>query len=429
MNITIKKNEDSTVEATVVFENESWVNAQKKAFNKIAKDVEIPGFRKGKAPEAIIKKNIDQRKVMDEAINSILPVGYEEIFKQDDSIKPVMNPSINISEIDETNLTVIYTITTQPDIKLGQYTGITIQRQIGEITDADIETLISKAQNDNAELVLREEGQALVEDDTIVMDFDGYVDGEKFEGGSAENYELVIGSGQFIPGFESQLIGVKKGDEIEVNVIFPENYIKHLASKPATFKVKVKDIKQKILPTIDDSFALDLNIEGVSNLEDLKAHYSKQVLETKSTEAEKEAFARLLETISNNSSVVVPHTLVESDTERGFNEFKQKVEQSGIEFQNYLDILGQTVEQVRENIANDARKNLKTMLVMNEIARQKDLKVMQEDIDAEFVKIAEIYKVELDIVKTSFKDRMNEITNELFGRKISDFIRTNNTIQ
>ena len=266
MNISIVK-EKSTYIATVTFDAQEWKNAQEKAYANLAQNVTVQGFRKGKAPLELAKRHIDGRKMVEKAVDVLLPLGNQKVLEEN-NFELLVRPELDVKEVSDDKVVVEYYYVTRPEVTLGQYKDLEIAKDSVEVTDEDVENELKALQQKNVELQVKEGEIAL--GDTANIDFKGFVNGVAFEGGEAKGYDLEIGSGAFIPGFEEQLVGAKAGQDLDINVTFPEQYSKELAGKPAVFKIHVNSVKEKVVPEINDDLALDANIEGVSNLEELK---------------------------------------------------------------------------------------------------------------------------------------------------------------
>ena len=262
--------------------------------------------------------------------------------------------------------------------------------------------------------------------DTVNLDFKGFVDGEAFEGGEAQGFDLVIGSGQFIPGFEEGLVGVKTGESKDVEITFPENYVPALAGQKATFKCKVNSIKSKVLPELNDDLALDENIEGVSTLEELKTHLTTLIKERKEKASEGAAYETLVNTIVDASEVEIPEKVLEEDVKAQLENLKERAKQQGINYEQYLQLTNQTEEELLAKIRENCARNLKTSFVFGKIAKDNNVTITNEDIEAEFVKIAESYKMDVETVKNALANRTNELANNIFMSKIHELLVNSN---
>jgi trigger factor len=424
MNISIVK-EKSTYIATVTFDAQEWKNAQDKAYANLAQNVTVQGFRKGKAPLELAKKHIDGRKMVEKAVDILLPLGNQKVLEEN-NFELLLRPELDVKEVSDDKVVVEYYYVTRPEVTLGQYKDLEIAKDSVEVTDEDVENELKALQQKNVELQVKEGEIAL--GDTANIDFKGFVNGVAFEGGEAKGYDLEIGSGAFIPGFEEQLVGAKEGQDLDINVTFPEQYSKELAGKPAVFKIHVNSVKEKVVPEINDDLALDANIEGVSNLEELKEHLRKTVSSKKEQEADNNAFTKLLDTIFDASEVEVPERAALEEAKSQLENFKQQVAQRGIPYDKYLEITGATEESLLENMKNDSNKNLKASFVLQEVAKVENVNVTQEDIENEFQTIADQYKMDLETVKKALGSRVNELANQIYQRKVLTFLREANKI-
>lgn len=424
MEYVLTKKEKSVVEAQVTIDGELWTKAQKKAFNKLVSELQIQGFRKGKVPAEMAKKYIDPRKVLANAIDYVLQDGYSYVLDNEKELEVMAQPDVAISDVNEEKLVVVYSLTVRPEVTLGQYKDLEIEKEAVEVTEEDINEELKKIQDKNAELVVSEE---LVKvGDTVNLDFKGFVDGEAFEGGEAQGFDLVIGSGQFIPGFEEGLVGVKTGESKDVEITFPENYVPALAGQKATFKCKVNSIKSKVLPELNDDLALDENIEGVSTLEELKTHLTTLIKERKEKASEGAAYETLVNTIVDASEVEIPEKVLEEDVKAQLENLKERAKQQGINYEQYLQLTNQTEEELLAKIRENCARNLKTSFVFGKIAKDNNVTITNEDIEAEFVKIAESYKMDVETVKNALANRTNELANNIFMSKIHELLVNSN---
>lgn len=424
MNINLVK-EKSTYIATVTFDAQEWKNAQEKAYANLAKNVTVQGFRKGKAPLELAKRQIDGRKMVEKAVDILVPLGNQKVLEEN-NFDLLVRPELDVKEVSDEKVVIEYYYVTRPEVTLGQYKDLEIKKDEVNVTEEDVENELKALQQKNVELQIKE--GAIELGNVANIDFKGFVDGVAFEGGEAKGYDLEIGSGAFIPGFEEQLVGAVAEQELDINVTFPEQYSKELAGKPAVFKIKVNSIKEKVVPEVNDDLALDANIEGVSNLEELKAHFTKTISERKEKEADQNAFTTLLDTIVNASEVEVPERVAVEESKHQLEQFKQNVEQRGIPYDKYLEITGATEESLLENMKNDSYRNLKASFVFQEIAKIENVNVTQEDIENEFQAIADQYKMELDAVKKALGNRVSELANQIYQRKVMTLIRELNKI-
>ena len=419
----VTKLEHSHVQVDVVVDEKSWKDAQDKAFNKLAENVTIDGFRKGKAPKNLVRSKIDPMKVLDEAINALLPKIYTEILEKD-GIRPYARPAVDVTKVSDTELEVRFVLVTAPEVKLGQYKGLEIGKKEVKVTKKDIEEALEGARKDNASLIIKEGESAL--GDTVVMDFVGKVDGVAFEGGSADNHELELGSHQFIPGFEEQLVGHKAGEKVNVNVKFPENYTPELKGKDATFECLIHEVKEKKLPELTDEFVKELKIEGVDSVEAFRAKKEQDLKVQKENEARREYMAKLVETIAKNSKIDLAEEIIENQVQSRKEDMVKRIEQSGIKLEQYLQILGQSEEQFTAQIREQALKETTEYIVLEEIGKAENIAVSDADLEFEFAKLAEQYKMKLEDVKKALSNNLDEFRHNLKMQRIDDFLYNEN---
>ncbi len=414
---------DGLVEVEVVVKEATWKEAQDKAFKKLAANVTVPGFRKGKAPENMIKGKIDQVKVMDEAINSLLPVLYRDILKNND-IKPYNQPKVDVTKLSDKELTVKFTITTLPKLTLGDYKGLKIGKGEVTVTDKDVDAAIDALRVKNATIAVKD--GAAAKGDTVVMDFVGKVGGVAFDGGTAENYELELGSGTFIPGFEDQLVGVKAGDKKDVNVKFPENYTPELKGKDATFECKVHEVKEKKLPELNEEFIADIKLDGVKTIDELKAKKKEEITAQKTAEARRDYINKVIEAIVANSKVSIPDAVIENQANGHKKDLENRMQQSGLTLETYLQILGQKPEEFEAKLKEDSKKEIAGYLVMEEVAVAEKLVVTDEELEFELSKIAEQYKMKVEDVKKALNNQLDEFRHNIMMNRVEDLLYKNN---
>ncbi len=427
MKLELKKVTDAITNVKVTFETEEWIKAQDSAYEKLAKDIEVKGFRKGEAPLVVAKKHIDTSKAMSTALDIIIPTGFKKILAEN-KLEVLIQPAVNVEEISADKLVVMYTFTARPEVKLGTYKGIKIKKEEVKVTEEDINAELNGLALKLATLS-EKKGDKVEKGDIVNFDFEGYTDGKAFEGGAAENYELEVGSNMFIPGFEDQLIGKKVGERCEIKVKFPENYVKELAGKDATFKIFIHSIKVKNIPAIDDELAKDAQIKGVETLAQLKETIKKAVSAKKAADADKLGFNLLVQQIVKGSKLTVPETVIARDLDFAFRNFVKGVEDKGIPFQKYCEVSGDSEAKIKERLKGEVEENLKAVFVLSEIAKENKIVVEAKDVDEELDKIAKQYNVDLETVKKTFENNMGELTNRLFTRKIGEYLRSVNTVE
>ncbi|WP_175990845.1 trigger factor [Bacillus sp. Marseille-Q1617] len=393
------------------------------AFKKVVKQVNVPGFRKGKMPRGMFEKRFGVESLYQDALDFILPEAYAQAIEET-GIEPIDRPEIDVEQM-EKGKELIFTAKVQvkPEVKLGDYKGLEVEKVDTEVTAEDVEAELTSLQEKQAELVVKEDGKA-EEGDTVTMDFEGFVDGEAFEGGQAENYSLELGSGQFIPGFEEQLVGAAAGEEKEVEVTFPEEYhAAELAGKAATFKVKIHEIKTKELPALDDEFAKDAD-EEVETLAELKEKIEKRLQESKKNEAETAVRETLVEKASENAEVEIPEVMVNSEVDRMMQEFGQRLQMQGMNLDLYFQFSGQTEEDLRGQMTEDAGKRVRTNLTLEAIAAAENLEVTDEEAEEEVSKMAEQYNMSADNIKQALGG-LDTLKADLKVRKAVEFLVDN----
>lgn len=430
MNYEIKKLPGSTLEATVTVEASAVAAEQEKVVNKLVKTVTVQGFRKGAAPLNIAKKHLDPKKVMDETINNLVDASYREILTKENP-DLFFQPEVTKCDFEEGNLVVVFKLIVRPEVTLETYKGFEVIEDVAIVNDEEITAELVKIQEKNAEIAVKD--GAVENGDIAVIDFEGFVDGEAFEGGKAEKYELTIGSNTFIPGFEDQIVGMVAGEDRDINVVFPEAYAAHLASKPAVFKVHLHEVKHKNLPELNDDLALDANIENVSTLEELKAHIVDSLQEGKKANAHQKAIDELITKIADTASVDLPERMIEEEFQNELKNFKSRLSQNGLGYEQYLELAKKEKDDVEKEIKEASTKRLKVAFVMGHVAKLENITVSEEDFNAKIEEYCQAYggdiatmKEQLEKIDPRYK---NQIMNEIFNQKVIDVIESVNTIK
>lgn len=413
-------NEKSKGQLKVEVDVQAWKNAQEKALDKLIKDVEIEGFRKGQAPKKLAAKRVSEQSVFMDAVNLVANDAYVQGMV-DHKLEPVAQPSLDVEKMSAEELTLVFDIVVKPEVTLGDYKGIKIEAEDTEVTDDDVNAELESLQENNAELVVKEDVEIEV-GHTVVLDFEGFKDDVAFEGGKGENYSLEIGSNSFIPGFEEALVGLKSGDEKAIDLTFPENYhVDELKGQPVVFKVKVHEVKARELPELNDDFVDLLDREGIDTLDALKADI-KDVLTKQREEAEKDRVDNLLiETVAENATVEIPDEMIEEELNQMFQEFTQRLTQQGLNFEMYSQILNQTEEDIKEQMRDDAGKRVRSRLVLEKIAEVEALKVEETDIDTEYANISEMYGLEIEQIKQIITTE--QLTYDILIRKAVELVQ------
>lgn len=418
-NWTITEKENSKGELTVILSGERWLKAQEKAFNEIAKEVEVKGFRKGQAPKALVEKQVSEGLILSEAVNEIANDLLQEGIKEHD-LWPVDRPELSVNAISRQEVEMVFTIIVKPEVELGEYKGLNYEIEEVEISDEKVDAEIERMRQNYAEITVKED--AAEDGDIVVIDFEGFKDGVAFEGGKAEGHELKLGSNSFIPGFESQLIGTKAGDSKDVELSFPEDYhVEDLKGAPVVFKVTVHEVKETILPEVNDDFAQDLNIPEVETVEQLKERIKSDMKNQKKDKAENEALDKLLTEVVDNASVNIPQRMIEDETDQMIQEFAQRLQQQNFGLNQFLQMTNQSIDDIRSQFEIDATSKVKLRLVLETIADKENLVADEDAINDEYQKIADQYQMELDKVKELIPAESLEYDVKM--RKALDFVK------
>lgn len=408
---------------TIEVDSERFDSALDQAFKKVVKEVNIPGFRKGKVPRKIFEQRFGVEALYQDAVDLILPEAYNNAVEET-GIEPVDQPEVDIEQIEKGKPLIFKaTVTVKPEVKLGEYKGLEVEEQDVTVTDEEVEEEIIRLQENQAELVIVEDEEAK-EGDTVVIDFDGSIDGEAFDGGKSENFTLELGSGTFIPGFEEQLIGEKAGAEKEVNVTFPEDYhAEELAGKEAVFKVKVHDVKRKELPELDNEFAKDVDDE-VETLDELRAKLKTKLEEEKKHQAEHVKQDTVVQKAAENAEMDLPEVMIKNETDRMVQEFEQRLQMQGITLDMYYQFSGQDEDALREQMKNDAELRVRSNLTLEAIRDAEQIEATDEEAEEEINKMAEMYNMETDQIKQmlELQGGIDAVKRDVTMRKTIEFL-------
>ncbi|WP_227767693.1 trigger factor [Zhaonella formicivorans] len=390
MKSNVEKIERNRVVLQVEVETGELEKGIHQAYKKLVKKVNIPGFRKGKAPRKILENYIGKEYLLSEAADIILPNAYYDAV-QENALEPIDQPEVEVVQLEDGQPFIFKaTVDVKPEVKLGEYKGLEVKKKAYEVKEEDVQKFLENLQQRYAKLVNKENGNA-EKGDIALIDFEGFIDGEAFPGGKGENYSLEIGSGTFIPGFEDQLIGMAAEEEKEINVTFPEDYHQEdLAGKPATFKVKIKGIKTKELSPIDDEFAKD--VSEFETLEELKNDTRNKLKETAENRSQDEIRTELINKVVESSEVEIPNIMIERRIASFVNDFANRVQQQGLSFEKYLELSGLSLDQLKENYRAQAEKSVKTDLVLEAVAKKENIDVSEEELDKEVEQIAKVYR-------------------------------------
>ena len=394
-NWTLKEKSMGDLEVTI--SGEDWKKAVKKAFDKIARNVTIDGFRKGQAPKALIERRVPASERYMQAVEDNANHWLQEALKEQE-LEPIDRPVLDIRSMDAEQAVVVFTFPVEPEAKLGDYKSLKYEVEEAAVTDEDVDKEINSTRERYAEWEVTEE--AAENGDTVNINYKGLKDGVAFDGGTAENHDLVLGSGSFIPGFEDQLVGVKAGDEKALNLTFPEDYhSEELAGAAVVFEVKVNEVKKKVLPEVNDDFAKDLNWPDVESLDDLKKTIRERLETSRKNTAENEAANKLMEQLVEMTEVEVPEIMIENEVEAQIQQFAQQVQGAGLSLSQYMKFAGLTVDSLKESYRENAEKGVKSRLALKQIAKLENLTVSDEEAEKELEKLAEMYGMKLDDVK------------------------------
>lgn len=397
MSVQVEKLEHNMAKLTIEVPETELEAAIEKAYQKQKKSISLPGFRKGKAPRVMIEKMYGKGVFLEDAANSLIPVQYS-MAAGESGLEIVSQPTIDVTQL-EPGKPFIFTaeVAVKPEVTLGEYKGVEVEKQNTEVLDEEVDAEIFKERESNSRMIDVED-RAVENGDTVNLDFEGFVDGETFEGGKGEGYPLVIGSNTFIPGFEEQLIGANIDEEKEVNVTFPEDYqAEELKGKAAVFKCKVNRIQKKELPEVDDEFAKD--VSEFDTLEEYKADIRKKLAEEKEKDAQRAKEDAVINKIIETSEMDIPDAMVDAQIDQMADDFGRRMQSQGLSLEQYFQFTGLTMEKLRDELKPQALKRIQTRLVLEKIAEVEDIQPTDEQVDEEIEKMAEMYKMEADKLK------------------------------
>lgn len=421
MSVQVENLEKNTAKLTIEVPAEKFEEAVQHSYNKNKGKFNIPGFRKGKAPFNMIKKMYGVGVFYEDAVDEVIDASYPDAAKES-GLEIVSRPSISIEEIEE-GKAFVYTavVAVKPEVTLGEYKGVEVQKTKSEVTEEDIETEIKRAREKNSRLITVED-RGIEDGDQVTIDFDGSVDGKRFEGGKAEDYPLTIGSHTFIDNFEEQLIGKRTGEECEVNVTFPAEYhVEELKNKPAVFKVKVKEIQRKELPEANDDFASE--VSDFDTMEEYKKDLTEKLqaekIEAAKTADEDKVVAKVIE----NATMEIPDQMVEEQVNGMVNDYARRLESQGISFKQYVEITGMTAEKIGEQMKPQAIKRIQTRLVLEAVVKAENIQAADAAVEEQFDKMAEDFKMDKEQIKGMFgEEQMAQLKEDLAVQKAIDFL-------
>ena len=421
MSVQVENLEKSMAKLTIEVAADEFEAALNKAYQKSKNKINLPGFRKGKAPRAMIEKMYGAGIFVEDAANIIIPDAYESAAKESE-LEIVAQPEIAVEQA-EKGKPFIFTATVaiKPDVTLGDYKGIEVEKKEAEVSEDEISAEIDRVRESNARMITIDD-RATQDGDTVVIDFDGYVDGEQFEGGKAEDYTLVLGSHSFIDNFEDQLVGKNIGDDVEVNVTFPEQYqAEELQGKPALFKVKIKEIKVKELHEIDEDFAQD--VSECETLDAYKEEVKSKLVKTKEDDIKREKEDAVIEKIIENATMEIPEQMVNAQTRQMTQEFAQRLQSQGLSLEQYMQFTGLTPQKMQEELKPQALKRIQSRLVLEAVVEAEKIEATQEDIEKEIENMAKMYQMEADKLKELVgEEEKKQIALDMAVQKAVEFV-------
>ena len=421
MSLQVEKLEKNTAKLTIEVPAEKFDAAVKNAYQKNKGRFNIPGFRKGKAPFEMIKKMYGAGVFFEDAANEVIDESYPDAEKES-GLEIVSRPIVDVEQIEEgSNFIYTAVVAVKPEVTLGEYKGIEVQKAKADVTEEDVEAEINSVRNRNSRLITVED-RAIENGDVVTIDFDGYVEGKRFDGGKGDDYPLTIGSHTFIDTFEDQLMGKNTGDECEVNVTFPAEYhVEELKNKPALFKVKVKEIQKRELPEADDEFASE--VSDFDTLEEYRKDIQEKLLKEKQKAAATENENRVVEKVVENAAMEIPDQMVDEEVNGMLNDYARRLESQGISFKKYVEITGMTADKIGEQMKPQALKRIRTRLVLEAVVKAENITASEEAVEAQFGRMAETYKMEKDQIKNMFgEEQLKMMKEHLAVQEAVDFL-------
>jgi len=416
---SVEKKEKSTVELVIEVGAEEFEAAVQKAYLKNRASINVPGFRKGKAPRKIVESLYGTGVFYEDAINEVYPTAYAEAVAEQ-KLDEVGYPKMEIVSVGKEGLTFKALVSVRPEVKLGTYKGLTAPKDAVKVTEKDIEAEL-KPYIDRATSLSAVKRKAK-KGDTAVIDFEGFMDGKPFEGGKGENYSLELGSGAFVPGFEEQIIGMKAGEEKDLDITFPENYHADLAGKAVVFKVKVNEVKEPVKPELDDEFAKD--VSEFETLEAFKKDLEDKLIASREEKAERDYEEAIIEQLIANMETEVPETMIDVQVDKMMDDFSSRISAQGMKMEEYLQMMGMNVDMMRMSARPNAEKQVKVELALSAVAEAEKFEITAEEVEAEINRRAELYKLEVEQVK-KFVGGGEELAHDMKMKKASDFVFDN----
>ena len=424
MSVQVEKLEKNMAKLTIEVAPEELEKAIEGAYQKNKGKISVPGFRKGKVPRQMIERMYGKEVFYEDAVNALIPEAYEKAVDECEE-EIVSSPKIEVAQV-EAGKPFIFTaeVALKPEVKLGKYKGVKVEKADTEVTDEEVDKEIDKERESNARNIDVTD-RAVKDGDIVTLDFEGFVDGTAFEGGKGENYPLTIGSGTFIPGFEEQLVGAEIGKETEVNVTFPEDYqAEDLKGKAAVFKCTVKEIKEKELPTLDDEFASE--VSEFETLAEYKADIRGRLEERKAKAAREAKEAAVIEEIIKDSDMEIPEAMIETQQRQMIDEFAQRIQMQGLTLEQYFQFTGASYDQMIEQVKPQAEKRIQSRLVLEAVAAAEKIEATEEDYEEELKSMAEAYQMEVDKVKELLPEKsVQQIKEDIAVKKAAEFVIDN----
>ena len=410
----------SEKEIIIKVEGEDWEKELDKAFQKANRKAKIAGFRPGKAPKNVFIKHYGKESLYYEASNSAIEKAYEKLLTENENLDIVSEPQVNIENIDDTGITFKFTLTLRPEVKLGKYKGLSVKKEAVKVTKEEIAESIDHMREHYKENVTKE--GKIKKGDIAVIDFEGFKDGVAFEGGKGENYSLEIGSNTFIPGFEDQLVGLKAGEEKEINVTFPEDYhAENLKGQPVVFKVKVNEVKEVVIPELDKDFFDDLGMDGIDSKEALEKQVKENITAKKEKEAEDKYIDDLLAAAAKDSEVEVPEVMIKDEQHRMLHEYEQNLKMQGISLEQFMQFTGLTHDKLMEEYKETATKRVTYRLILDAIIKKEKIDATEKEVDKEVSELAKKYKMEKEQFINQFGTET--VKYELKFKKVLDLLK------
>lgn len=427
MKYDLLKKENGVVEANIQLDAQEWSDSVEKAYQKNKSKYSIPGFRKGHAPRNVIEKTYGAGVFIQDALDDVFYMVYSQILKEHEEVQPYEAPKLDVKKIDEKGLEISLTIPCLPEFNLGEYKGLEFTKHISEVTEEQVNQAIDRELMRASRFV--DTNKPVKNDDTVTLDFEGFIDGKAFDGGKAEKYPLKIGSHSFIDTFEEQLIGLNVGDEKDVNVKFPEDYHqKDLAGKPAVFKVKIHDIRERVMPELNEEFVQ--NSSEFDTVDEFKNSIRERLTNQAKESAEIELDNKILDTIVDSTNISLPDSLIDAETDRQIKGMETQLAYQGASLEDYAKYVGKTVEQLKAEQRMMAERQVKGRLVLEKLIKTENLDIDDAEIDARISEIAVSQNSTVEEYKKAIgSDGINRIANELLMKKLLDFLRQNNTIK